>query len=58
VDPELAAWVENRLLQRSEARASRDWARADEIREELSGQGIAIEDTPQGTRWKRVGETG
>jgi len=58
VDPELAAWVEALLLQRSEARASRDWARADEIREELSGRGIAIEDTAQGTRWKRVGETG
>jgi cysteinyl-tRNA synthetase len=54
VDPELAAWVETLLLQRSEARASRDWARADEIREELSGRGIAIEDTAQGTRWKRV----
>jgi cysteinyl-tRNA synthetase len=58
VDPELADWVETLLLQRSEARASRDWARADEIREELSGRGIAIEDTAQGTRWKRVGETG
>ena len=58
VTPELAAWVERLLLERTEARSSRDWGRADAIREELSSRGIVIEDTGRGPRWKRVGEVG
>jgi len=58
VDPELAAWVENRLEARREARASRDWAKADAIRAELAERGIAIEDAATGTRWKRVADAG
>jgi cysteinyl-tRNA synthetase len=58
VDPELASWVEERLEERAQARAGRDWARADAIRDELAGRGIAIEDTPDGARWKRVAEAG
>ena len=54
VDDALGAWVEERLTARREARASRDFAAADAIRGELDGKGIAIEDTPQGTRWKKV----
>ncbi|MCL6632896.1 MAG: cysteine--tRNA ligase [Alicyclobacillus herbarius] len=41
------------LEERREARARRDFARADAIRDELAAQGIVIEDTPQGTRWYR-----
>jgi cysteinyl-tRNA synthetase len=54
VDDALSGWVEERLAARREARARRDFAAADAIRGELDGKGIAIEDTPQGTRWKKV----
>ena len=51
-DPELAAWVEERLGARREARARRDFAEADRVREELAQRGVVIEDTAQGTRWR------
>ncbi|MCE5234029.1 MAG: cysteine--tRNA ligase [Mizugakiibacter sp.] len=47
-----AAAVESLLEQRRAARASRDWTRADAIRDELAAMGVAIEDGPQGTRWR------
>ena len=47
-----AARVEDLIEARRAARASRDFARADAIRDELAAMGIAIEDGPQGTRWK------
>lgn len=49
IDP---AWVQERLDQRQAARAARDFAAADAIRDELSARGIAIEDGPDGARWK------
>ena len=45
------AAIEALIEQRTRARADKDWARADAIRDELSAMGIAIEDGPQGTRW-------
>jgi len=53
-DPELARWVEERLAARKQARGRRDFAEADRIRAEIEGKGVAIEDTPKGTKWKRV----
>jgi cysteinyl-tRNA synthetase len=53
-DPELARWVEERLAARKQARARRDFAEADRIRAEIEGKGVAIEDTPHGTKWKKV----
>jgi cysteinyl-tRNA synthetase len=53
-DPALAAWVEERLGARKAARERRDFAAADVIRGELTEKGIAIEDTAQGTKWKKV----
>ena len=53
-DPELARWVEERLVARKAARQLRDFAEADRIRVEIEAKGVAIEDTPQGTKWKKV----
>ena len=53
-DPELARWVEERLAARKAARSQRDFAAADRIRGEIEAKGVAIEDTPQGTKWKKV----
>ncbi|MFZ4454371.1 cysteine--tRNA ligase [Salibacterium aidingense] len=45
--------IEGLIEERVEARKNRNFARADEIRDHLKEQGIILEDTPQGTRWKR-----
>jgi hypothetical protein len=47
--PEVAALIE----EREAARAAQDWARADVLRERVARLGYAIEDTPQGPRWRR-----
>ena len=43
--------VQERLVERSAARADRDWSAADSIRDALAAAGIDIEDTAQGARW-------
>ncbi|WP_455284760.1 cysteine--tRNA ligase, partial [[Eubacterium] cellulosolvens] len=45
--------AERLMKERDEARARKDWATADKLREQLSAMGILIEDTPTGTVWKR-----
>jgi len=47
----LAALVEKLLADRAAARAAKDFAAADRIRDELAAAGIAIDDTPAGARW-------
>ena len=54
VDDDLALWVESMIQQRVEARAARDFARADAIRDELAEKGVVLEDSAEGTRWKIV----
>src|SRR6185369_16763595 len=51
-DPTLVAEIETKIEERNAARRDRDFKRADEIRNELAGRGIILEDTPQGTKWK------
>jgi cysteinyl-tRNA synthetase len=53
-DPELAHWVERKLSARKDARARKEFAQADAIRAEIEGRGIAIEDGPSGTKWKKL----
>jgi cysteinyl-tRNA synthetase len=49
LDAEIQALIDDR----QEARRRRDFARADEIRDELADRGIILEDTKDGVRWKR-----
>jgi cysteinyl-tRNA synthetase len=47
----LGALVEKLLADRAAARAAKDWAASDRIRDELAAVGITIDDTPAGSRW-------
>lgn len=46
--------VESLIAERQQARKDKNFARADEIRDELLSQGIILEDTREGVRWKRI----
>jgi cysteinyl-tRNA synthetase len=48
------AEIEALLEQREAARAAKEWAEADRIRDELAEQGVEVQDTPNGVRWRRV----
>ena len=54
LDPALRALLEDR----AGARANRDWAASDRLRDELAARGIAVEDTRDGQRWRRLVEAG
>ena len=45
--------IEQLIEDRNTARKNKDFQKADDIRDELKNQGILLEDTPQGVRWKR-----
>lgn len=48
------AEIEALIEKRAEAKKNKDWALADQIRNELKNQGILLEDSPTGTTWKRA----
>ncbi len=50
---DLDSEVEALIAQRTEARKSKNWAKADRIRDELKAMGIVLEDTAQGVKWHR-----
>jgi cysteinyl-tRNA synthetase len=45
--------IEALIAKRNEARANKDWAAADGVRDQLTEMGITIEDGPDGTTWRR-----
>jgi cysteinyl-tRNA synthetase len=45
--------IDRLIDERREARRARNFARADEIRQDLERRGIILEDSAAGTRWKR-----
>ena len=53
-EPGLADEVERLISERETARKARDFARSDQIRDELRQKGIALEDSKDGVRWRRV----
>ncbi len=54
LEPELAHLLDERIA----ARAARDWAASDRLRDELAARGISVEDTRDGQRWRRLVEAG
>jgi cysteinyl-tRNA synthetase len=52
--PESDATIDDLVKRRNEARANKNYALSDEIRDKLKNMGIQIEDTTEGVRWKRV----
>jgi cysteinyl-tRNA synthetase len=51
-EAELTAWVEERIAERQAARAARDFAQADAIRQQLTERNVVLEDTQTGPRWR------
>jgi len=48
------ATIEALIVERNEARAAKDWARADAARDALKALNIELEDSPTGTKWRRL----
>lgn len=48
----LPAELEALIKEREAARKAKDWKKSDELRKALSDNGVLVEDTPQGTKWK------
>jgi cysteinyl-tRNA synthetase len=56
--PELEPAIEQLLAAREAARAARDFAASDRLRDELATHGVTVEDTRDGQRWRRTVEAG
>ncbi len=54
VDENLKNWIESKINERIVAKQNKDYENADKIRNELLSKGITIEDTKNGTTWKKV----
>ena len=47
------AEIDSLIVQRGDAKAAKDWGEADRIRDKLQSQGVVVEDSAQGTTWRR-----
>ncbi len=54
IDTETESWIEAMISERTAAKKAKNFARADEIRDELKSRGIILEDTREGVKWKRA----
>jgi cysteinyl-tRNA synthetase len=54
VDEELSHFIEEKIAERAAAKKEKNFARADEIREELLARGVAIKDTREGVVWELI----
>jgi cysteinyl-tRNA synthetase len=50
------AEIDELVKQRDQARADRDFETSDRLRNQLKEMGVILEDTPQGTRWRKKDE--
>ena len=51
IDADTKAWIEGLIAERAEAKKAKNYARADEIRAELSAKGVTLKDTKEGTTY-------
>ena len=51
IDAELKTWIESLIAERAEAKRAKNYARADEIRAELTAKGVTLKDTKEGTTY-------
>ncbi len=51
LDPALRAWIEEMIEKRKQAKAEKNYAEADKIRAELTGKGVTLTDTKEGTKY-------
>ena len=54
VDNELSKYIKEKIEERNAAKANKDYALADKIREELLSNGIELKDTREGTTWNKI----
>jgi cysteinyl-tRNA synthetase len=53
-DEALVREIEGLIAERAEAKKTRDFAKADNIRQDLKNRGVMLEDGPDGTKWRKV----